>query len=276
MKHCIAFFLILASLACPIAKAVSFEPLVYTTPVEGVVPTRQASFAPARVAGSVSVMLIGDSLSVGPFGEVMNRFFHQKLDASQYCIFASCGSSPENWLKDTKDFYTPCGYRQVTARESFKVDFENGRKPRPVRTPKLVTFLPRFRPQMVIVQMGTNWMDEIVSKGDYSGDSYKPIIRQFITEIRAKSAPNVQIIWVLPPDASKYSARVKDTVDRCILESARELRFKTINSRTFTNRYVRGVTGSDGVHLNTEAGGQWAIGVIKRLPRLSAGDSQNL
>lgn len=215
-------------------------------------------------------MLVGDSLSVGPFGDKMVAYFRQKLEPAQFCAYAACGSSPENWLKDAPDFITPCGYRVITARESWKTDYHNGVKPRRVRTPKLATIVPKQRPQLVIVQLGTNWMDEFVNASDLSGESKKTIIRKFIAEIRAKAAPQVQIVWILPPDASKYSSRVKDAVDRWITDCAKELNFKTINTRGFTDRYVMGKSGSDGVHLNETAGIEWANGVIKRLPKFSA------
>lgn len=251
---------------------ISFEPLVYTAPVEGVVPSNTSTNASpsSRSATIGSVMLVGDSLSVGPFGDNLVAYFRQKLDPSQFCAYAACGSSPENWLKDAPDFITPCGFRVVTARESWKADYHNGVKPRPVRTPKLSAIIPRQRPQLVIVQLGTNWMDEFVNASDLSGDSKKRIIRKFIAEIRAKTTSQVQIVWILPPDSSRYSSRIKDAVDRWITDCAKELNFKTINTRGFTDRYVKGKTGSDGVHLNESAGAQWAAGVIKRLPKVSA------
>ena len=244
---------------------ISFEPIVYTSPNEVEVPV-----VSNRSSSLMNVMLIGDSLSVGPFGDRMLAYFRQKLEPSQYTIYAACGASPENWLKDSPEFITPCVYRVVTARESWKADYHDGQKPRRVRTPKLASIIPKSRPQLVIVQMGTNWMDEFVGASNLSGDLKKIIVRKFIAEIRAKAAPQVQIVWILPPDSSKYSSRMKDAVDRWINDCARELKFKTINTRAFTDRYEKGKTGVDGVHLNEAAGREWANGVIKRLPKITS------
>jgi len=257
-----------ALVVCRMAGAsapISFEPIVYTSPSEVEVP-----ISPNRTSAPMNVMLIGDSLSVGPFGDRMLAHFRQKLEPSQYTIYAACGSSPENWLKDSPEFITPCGYRVVTARENWKTDFHDGQKPRRVRTPKLTSIIPKSRPQLVIVQMGTNWMDEFVGASNLSGDLKKIIVRKFIAEIRAKASPQVQIVWILPPDSSKYSSRLKDAVDRWINDCARELKFKTINTRAFTDRYEKGKTGVDGVHLNEAAGREWANGVIKRLPKITS------
>jgi hypothetical protein len=69
---------------------ISFEPIVYTSPNEVEVPV-----VSNRSSSLMNVMLIGDSLSVGPFGDRMLAYFRQKLEPSQYTIYAACGSSPD-------------------------------------------------------------------------------------------------------------------------------------------------------------------------------------
>src|SRR3954466_1311692 len=53
-------------------------------------PTNVVSDAPPP-----SVLMIGDSLSVGKFGEVLQAHLALKRRVAAY---ASCGSSPEHWL----------------------------------------------------------------------------------------------------------------------------------------------------------------------------------
>ena len=53
---------------------ISFEPIVYTSLGDVEVP-----ISTQRSSSSMSVMLIGDSLSVGPFGDRMLAYFRQKL-----------------------------------------------------------------------------------------------------------------------------------------------------------------------------------------------------
>ena len=215
-----------------------------------------------RLAHSVKILLIGDSLSFGPFGEALEGFLRQRYNvASGICVFASCGSSPEHWLKTSPAFMTPCGYRESTPAGAWKEDFANGRRPRPVRTPKIPEILARFSPRIVVVQLGTNWMDSLPATPIQEGAAYKQIIRDFIKELRAQSPPPARIVWVMPPESSKYSATVKDEVDRWINECARELGFQTINSRRITGKYVTGKTGDDGVHYGEAEAQKWAKGV---------------
>ncbi len=218
--------------------------------------------AAVRMSVPVDLLLIGDSLSFGTFGQDVEAFFKRQFGASAVCVYASCGSSPEHWISDGPEFMTSCGYRESTPRGSWKVDFARGKPPQPVRTPKIPEILAKFRPQTVIVQLGTNWMDRLAESPARDAAAYKRTIRQFITELRAQSPPPSRIVWVLPPDASKFSSEVKDTVDRWISECAKEMGFQTIISNRITGKYVPGKSGSDGVHLNDAESSKWANIVI--------------
>lgn len=220
----------------------------------------------ARSGGAQPILWIGDSLSVGKFGDYLQSYLLRFRPASKLCIYASCGSSPENWLPDTKVFVSPCGFRFLSGDRRLLTKYQNGRKPTPTGTPKLNQIYARFKPRIVIVQQGTNWMDSLLKDPDPGGVEHKAIIRKFVQQLRA--AGDVQLVWILPYDASKYPAWVKDSVDRWIKECAKEMGFQTINSRSMTSRYVVGKSGNDGVHLSEEASREWALAVIKNLQRL--------
>src|ERR1700730_18578332 len=53
-----------------------------------------------------SILMVGDSLSVGKFGEVVQGHLAQKYPVAAY---ASCGSSPEHLLGGGAEFITQCG-----------------------------------------------------------------------------------------------------------------------------------------------------------------------
>jgi hypothetical protein len=232
--------------------------------------------APVGARIPVKVMLIGDSLSVGGFGDVMEKFLLKKYGSQQVAIFASCGSSPEDWLSG--DFVTSCGYRQTTpGSKPMLLEYENGVRPRPVRTPKVRALLGHYRPETVIVQQGTNWMDALAANGRPDAARYRRIIADFIKELR-RGNPAVTIFWVLPPASSKYPPRVHEEVDGWINEASRKMGFYTINSRTLTKAYRDGRTGGDGVHYSDAAAGAWARGVygkfdkaLKALPLAGSG-----
>ena len=92
------------------------------------------------------ILMIGDSLSVGGFGESMQEYLLQRFGTNNVAIFAVCGSSPEHWLRAGSDYATKCGYREQTPSSSRILDFDHGRPPPAVSTPKLEDLLARYRP----------------------------------------------------------------------------------------------------------------------------------
>ena len=221
--------------------------------------------APDGARIPVKVMLIGDSLSVGGFGDVMENLLLKKYGSQQVAIFASCGSSPEDWLSG--NFVTNCGYRQTTpGGGTMLLEYQNGVRPRPVKTPKVRALLGRYRPEIIIVQQGTNWMDALAATARPDAARYRRIIAEFIKELR-RGNPAVTIFWVLPPASSKYPPRVHEEVDGWINEASRKMGFYTINSRALTKAYRDGRTGGDGVHYTDAAGGSWARGVYGKFDR---------
>lgn len=240
--------------------------LIRRTPLAALFIAACVCISPAGAAPApVKVMLIGDSLSVGPFGRAMQSWLQQRYGANDVCVFASCGSSPEDWLPDTSVFVTPCGYRATTPRGSLLFEYRDGRKPRPVPTPKLSRILASYRPSVVIVQLGTNWMDNIVAAGRPDEGRYREIIADFIRELRKGASPPPTIVWVMPPASSKYPAGVHRDVEQWITDSAHSLGFRTINSRRITGAYMPGASGGDGVHYSDAAGTRWARGVMAKL-----------
>jgi hypothetical protein len=179
-------------------------------------------------------------------------------------LYASCGASPESWLRDEHDFITRCGFRYVSPLGNGTFDFENGHPPRRVLTPKVDALVAGYRPSVVIVQLGTNWMDGIVESGP-NDNRYRNIVDKFITAIRCRDCVR-QIIWITPPDHSHYPASVKRDVDELLKSEARSCDFEIIDSAKMTH-YVPGQTGSDGVHYNTRPAHEWANNVLVDLER---------
>ena len=129
---------------------------------------------PVETTTTPRVLMIGDSLSAGPFGEAVQQHLAVKYGPQNVAAFASCGSSPENWLADEPGFYTKCGYRESTP-DKLPVyrDFVNGKSPRPTLTPKVEALVRRYQPTVVLVQLGTNWMDRDLSDAQISAITHR-------------------------------------------------------------------------------------------------------
>jgi hypothetical protein len=203
-----------------------------------------------RPAAATRVLMIGDSLSAGPFGEAVQQHLAQRFGPQNVAAYASCGSSPENWLADEPEFYTKCGYRESTPDNPpiFR-DFADGKPPRPTRTPKVESLVRRQQPTVVVVQLGTNWMDRNLTDAQISG-----FLHRFITAARG---PNVrQIIWIAPPDSYAFR-KTQGRIHRLVQEGAARDHFDVIDSRQLTH-YVPGKSGGDGIHYNSESSRNWA------------------
>lgn len=211
------------------------------------------STKPAPDAPPPSVLFIGDSLSVGKFGETVQAHLALKRRVAAY---ASCGSSPEHWLAAEPDFLTKCGYRERTANSDIFSDFVNGRAPRPTRTPKLANLVRKHKPTILVVQLGTNWMDRSLTDEQMSD-----YLNRFVDE--ARRGPVEKIVWIAPPDHSSLR-RVQGRVHQLIRRAATRKGFEVIDSRRVTH-YVVGKTGGDGVHYNSESSEAWARGIQREL-----------
>lgn len=211
-----------------------------------------------RNRNHVRVLFIGDSLSIDSFGDTLLALLSSSFGDKQVCFFASCGSSPEDWLSSTPVFVTSCGYRRYDLRGAMNVGA------RPIPTPKLAGILAAYAPDLIAVEQGTNWFDKMLA-GKLDERGMRDIVREFVREIRAHAPADCRIVWIKPPDASRYSQATKSAANVVIEGSARELGFATIDSYAILGRYRKGETGSDGVHLGKSAGRLWARGVFNRL-----------
>jgi len=214
--------------------------------------TRKTTKAPPD-APPPSILMIGDSLSVGKFGEVVQMHLALKHRVAAY---ASCGSSPEHWLAGEPDFFTKCGYRQRTSDSDVFTDWMNGRAPRSTRTPKLADLVRKHKPTILVVQLGTNWMDRNLSE-----EQMNDYLNRFVDEARRGTVE--KIVWIAPPDSARLR-KVQGKVHQIIRRAAARKKFDIIDSRNVTH-YVTGKTGGDGIHYNSEASEAWAHAIQREL-----------
>ena len=248
-----------------LAAAFAVACFVLVTNGTAVTPTRSQP-RQAAAAQPGRVLMIGDSLSVGPFGRSVQA--HLESRRFKVAAYASCGSSPEHWLADQPSFSTTCGYRESTAPDREKlVDYVNGRRPPSRITPKLETLIGSHRPNIVIIQLGTNWMDR-----DLSPEKMNEFLDQLM--LRARGGNKRRVIWITPPDSAAL-ARVQNRYHALIKNAAKRHGVEIVDSMRMTN-YVRGKTGGDGIHYNTASSLDWASKVNRRLDETLARGGRQL
>ena len=183
-----------------------------------------------------TVLLVGDSHCVGPFGWRLDALLREA--GHKTATYASCGSIAQWWVTGKP---TPCGYffRDLDGK------IEKGQKG---RTPIFTELLAEVKPEAVIVELGANYAglpsDEFAI-GDMAGLTEK---------IKAAGAA---CFWVTRPDSRKgredipriLALTYKAVSDKC----------KIFDSTTVT-RYPE--TGGDGIHYwspeGTPVANAWA------------------
>ncbi|HEV7405754.1 MAG TPA: hypothetical protein VGO11_22615 [Chthoniobacteraceae bacterium] len=204
----------------------------------------------------VKILMIGDSMSVGGFGDSMQEFLQRHY--GRVALYASCGSSPESWLRGEPDFVTKCGYRATTPLKKYFTDFTDGHKPNPTVTPKLEDLLAYHTPSVVIIQLGTNWMDGLESKNFAAEEpKYRAILAKFDAQLRSARSVK-QVFWIPPPDSSRYTSGTERNVEQLICTASNKYGYTEVKNGKPMTTYIAGQTGGDGVHYRNEDARVWA------------------
>jgi lysophospholipase L1-like esterase len=220
--------------------------------------------APDSTPRTRKVLMIGDSLTVGPFGEAMEVYLAKKFGASRTYVYGSSGSSVQHWLKSTPNFVTKSGFREV--RPGFR-SVRSGAED-PGITPKVEDLIRSIKPDVIVVQLGTNHFTRFQQEGMGILDGQRRLFLDFARTLFVSDPGVRRVIWITPPDSSRFSPAIEDTVDRMIMEAAAKSggRIGTVRSKPLI-RYIPGETGSDGVHYSSEAAKAWAARVIEIMER---------
>jgi hypothetical protein len=185
------------------------------------------SIVPARFVNAPdpgqNILIVGDSHSAGTFGMTLDRLF-RKSSGNQVRTVASCGSIIRWWYTGQA---TPCGFLEIP---------ENGARIQSARsgTPLIQKILASKRPEVVIVELGANYLI------GYPEAALRNDVTRLLGDIQKS---NARCIWVGPPHMRRWDRELDHWVP--LLRSLVEKSCLWIDSRSFT-RYPE--TGGDGVH----------------------------
>jgi hypothetical protein len=177
-------------------------------------------------AKASSVLLMGDSHSVGAFGKTLDSLLRADPSRDVRTV-ASCGSIIRWFYTGTP---TPCGFLQIDSKGKVT---ESRRAP----TPLLSDFIAEQKPDLFIVELGANYMV------GYPDATLVRDVEQLLKDIDSTGA---KCLWVSPPDSRKYREERKSLVAR--LEKLVSARCQWFDSLQHT-RYPD--AGGDGVHYST-------------------------
>lgn len=193
------------------------------------------------IAYAATVLIIGDSHTVGPFGWHLDQLLRN--DGHQVATYASCGSTAQWWFSGKK---TGCGYYQRDLSGS--VSRANIHP-----TPLVKDLLKEVNPDVVIVALGSNYVK------NFNDDGVIKEMRDFARSIKDHSST---CYWLTPPDMRLYRAeasRLNLLIEKSISE------YCSIFYSDEVTSYPE--EGGDGVHYWFPAGTpiaqSWAEAVSK-------------
>lgn len=214
---------------------------------------------------SIRVLLLGDSLSVGALGAGLQNSLLARFGPSQVRIYASCGSSPEDWLSNTADVVTHCGYRRYDSRGPLLIREVEGKPSRGVVTPKLSAILARCAPDIIIVELGCHWLARL-GNGELDAETCRTIIGRFTSEIRNKSTVRQpRILWLAPP-AVPNDPRANIALAAVLRLASLEVGFTIVDSRTILTPYGWDTTEGQELVLSDSAAQRMTQDVMAALP----------
>jgi hypothetical protein len=186
---------------------------------------------------AATVLFVGDSHSVGPFGWALDQ--HLRDAGHDVATFASCGSIPRWWTNGQK---TPCGFFSRDLKGT-KVQLDQA------PTPLMDNLLADIKPDVVVMEFGGNYVNTP------SDDFVKNDIRSFVKKIKASGA---QCFWITNPDTRKFRSEIPRILS--LIKEAVGADCPIFESYLVT-KYPE--TGGDGIHywntLGTPIAKSWAL-----------------
>lgn len=188
---------------------------------------------------AATVLFVGDSHSVGPFGQTLDQ--HLRDAGHNVGTYTSCGSIPKWFTNGQK---TTCGYFQ---RDLKGTKFTATVNP----TPIMDNLLADVKPDVVVLEFGGNYV------GIPSDDFVKKDISSFIAKIKATGAA---CFFITNPDTRSNRAaipRVLGLIKEAVGEDC------PIFESHLVTRYPD--AGGDGVHYWSS----WGTPIARNWARLA-------
>jgi hypothetical protein len=218
---------------------------------------------------SPSVLVIGDSMSLGGFGKRLDQKF-RALPGVDAATYMAGGTNPLSWLnvKPYTNAKTRGGYWRIKSKDGSDVpdqfmdiyDQKAGTKPTSRMVPKLERLLGTFLPQVLIVQSGNNlfsaFADGKTIRTDYHRAFIRSQIRPFVAFVANYPSSLRRVYWVTPPQAGCVTEEIQTFVFDEIRKNIEPF-CKVIDSRAFT-QFPYKMMGSDKEHFWGEEASQWA------------------
>jgi hypothetical protein len=183
---------------------------------------QQPAAAPPEGA---NVLILGDSLALCGFGKRLDERFRESPLTKATFTYLTCGTNPLSWLKEKPyaNVKTHCGFVSMESigggmmREVDDVYGQTrGHTPGSHPVPKIEDLLATVRPDILIMQTGTNLFDLFPDHKTVNPNRNGPALRSyflpFITKAVKSPSTLKKIYWVASPTSGRVSKEIQDFV----------------------------------------------------------------
>ena len=196
-------------------------------------PVENQPIPPKQIAPpseGMNVLILGDSLALCGFGKRLDERFRKNPQVKSTFTYLACGTNPLSWLKERPytNIKTHCGFVSIESNGSGRArelqdvyGMRRGHVPIPHPVPKLEDLLVALRPDILIMQTGTNLFDLFPDHKTVNPNRHGPTLRSYLVPFITKAvrSPSTlrKIYWV----ASPTSGRVSKEIQEFVLEQTR-------------------------------------------------------
>lgn len=202
----------------------------------------------ANTSPNKEMVIIGDSLSCGPFGKRLVQ--NLEKDGKIVTLFCTVSSAPYHWIHGTNPKGQKC-YTRTTPEKILRLCGNDG------NIPKFDSIISAHKNANFILALGTNSLFSKKTSADY------PLMASSAKQFGNKCQ------WIGPPhmDLSKVEQFPKNNIVKleqnlnpfyASLESSISSLCPLIDSRPATEQGKPGNQTVDGIHRNEVAGRYWA------------------
>jgi hypothetical protein len=173
----------------------------------------------------INVLILGDSLALCGFGKRLDERFRKSPRIKATFTYIACGTNPLSWLKERpySNIKTHCGFMSIESNEPGRprelqdvYGMRCGHVPIPHAVPKLEELLVTLRPDILIMQTGTNLFDLFPDHKTVSPNRHGPALRSYLVPFISKAvrSPSTlrKIYWVGSPTSGRVSKEIQDFV----------------------------------------------------------------
>ena len=173
----------------------------------------------------INVLILGDSLALCGFGKRLDERFRKNPRVKATFTYIACGTNPLSWLKERPytNIKTHCGFVSIESNGSGRprelqdvYGMRRGHIPIPHAVPKIEDLLATLRPDILIMQTGTNLFDLFPDRKTVVPNRHGPALRNYLVPFvnKAVQGPSTlrRIYWVGSPTSGRVAKEIQDFV----------------------------------------------------------------